>query len=66
MAHGGALSMALGHLLRNDAMSWQGVMKNCAVSELVLEPEPELLSFNLDTHLTAAEALHAGSGQGDR
>ncbi len=66
VAHGGALSMALGHLLRDDAMSWQGVMKNCAVSELVLEPEPELLSFNLDGHLAPAEDLHAGSGQDAR
>jgi hypothetical protein len=26
-------------------------MHNCAVSELVIEPEPALLSFNLVEHL---------------
>ena len=51
--HGGALSLALGHLLDDDASRWTRVMKNCAVSELVLDPKPELLSFNLDSHLEA-------------
>jgi broad specificity phosphatase PhoE len=51
VAHGGALSMALAALLEGDYTRWRGVMANCAVSELVLEPSPELLSFNHTGHL---------------
>jgi len=52
VTHGGALSLALGSLL-GKSNGFVHVMKNCAVTELVLEPEPELLSFNLDAHLDA-------------
>ncbi len=51
IVHGGALSMALAHLLEGDYTRWQEVMDNCALSELVLEPEPSLLSFNQTQHL---------------
>ena len=51
VAHGGALTLALGHLLDGDIRQWRRVMKNCAVSELVIEPEPALLSFNHTDHL---------------
>jgi broad specificity phosphatase PhoE len=51
VSHGGALSMSLGHLLAGDYGEWQPVMDNCAVSELVVEPRPELLSFNRIEHL---------------
>jgi broad specificity phosphatase PhoE len=51
VAHGGALSMGLAAVLEGDYTQWRRVMDNCAVSELVLEPEPELLSFNLTEHL---------------
>ncbi len=51
VTHGGALSMALAAILDGDYTRWRGVMSNCAVSELVLEPEPELLSFNQTEHL---------------
>jgi broad specificity phosphatase PhoE len=51
VAHGGALSLGLGVLLEGDYARWQRVMDNCAVSELVLEPAPELLSFNHVAHL---------------
>jgi broad specificity phosphatase PhoE len=51
VAHGGALSMALAAILDGDYTRWRRVMANCAVSELVLEPEPELLSFNQTGHL---------------
>jgi probable phosphoglycerate mutase len=51
VTHGGALSMALGGLLDGDYSRWHRVMSNCAVSELVIEPEPELLSFNCTEHL---------------
>ncbi|MGH0037506.1 MAG: histidine phosphatase family protein [Myxococcota bacterium] len=51
VTHGGALSMALAELLEGDYRRWGRVMANCAVSELVIEPEPGLLSFNLTDHL---------------
>ncbi|HEB91482.1 MAG TPA: histidine phosphatase family protein [Deltaproteobacteria bacterium] len=51
VGHGGALSIAFGLLLDNDYSSWNRMMKNCAISELTLDPHPELLSFNLTDHL---------------
>jgi len=51
VTHGGALAMALGELLEPGAGAWTRLMTNCGVSELALEPEPELLSFNLRSHL---------------
>jgi broad specificity phosphatase PhoE len=51
VAHGGALSMVLAALLDGDYSQWKRVMQNCAVSELVIEPEPALISFNLCEHL---------------
>jgi len=55
VSHGGALSIAFGLLLDNDYSSWNRMMENCAVSELVLEPRPELMSFNYTKHLPAEE-----------
>jgi broad specificity phosphatase PhoE len=51
VAHGGALSMGLAHLLDGSYTEWRRVMDNCAVSELVVEPAPALLSFNHTAHL---------------
>jgi 2,3-bisphosphoglycerate-dependent phosphoglycerate mutase len=51
VSHGGVLSMALGALLDGDYTEWRRVMANCAVSDLALEPQPALLSFNLTEHL---------------
>jgi broad specificity phosphatase PhoE len=51
VSHGGALAMALGKLLDGDYGQWRRVMDNCAVSELVIDPTPELLSFNHTAHL---------------
>ncbi len=51
VVHGGALSMALAHLIDGDYSRWDRVMDNCALSELVLEPEPALLRFNVCDHL---------------
>ena len=51
VAHGGALSLALAAIVDGDYTRWRRVMANCAVSELVLEPSPELLSFNHTGHL---------------
>ncbi len=51
VTHGGALSIALGVILDNDYSQWNRMMKNCAISELVFEPTPELVSFNRTDHL---------------
>lgn len=51
VTHGGGLSMALGTLLDGDYTKWDRVMANCAVSDLVLEPTPALLRFNVAEHL---------------
>jgi len=56
VSHGGGLSMALGALLDGHYTKWDRVMGNCAVSELVLEPEPALLRFNLCDHLADLDA----------
>jgi broad specificity phosphatase PhoE len=53
VSHGGALSMVLGELLDGDYSSWRRVLRNCAISELVLDPAPELLSFDVVDHLGA-------------
>jgi len=55
VTHGGALSMAMGALIDGDYSRWHAVMDNCAISELVLEPAPELLSFNRTEHLEPLE-----------
>jgi probable phosphoglycerate mutase len=51
VTHGGALSMALGQLIDGSYTRWHNVMDNCAVSELVLEPAPQLRRFNFTEHL---------------
>ena len=54
VTHGGALSLTLAELLKDQEQGFVHVMKNCAVTELVIEPVPELLSFNLHAHLEEA------------
>jgi probable phosphoglycerate mutase len=51
VTHGGALSIGLGLILDGDYREWKRVMGNCAVTELVLDPAPALLSFNQTEHL---------------
>ena len=51
VSHGGALAIAFGILIDNDYTRWDRMMKNCAISELVLEPNPELVRFNDVEHL---------------
>lgn len=51
VSHGGAFNLGLGLVLDGAPNSWSRVVDNCSVSELVLEPEPRLLSFNQTTHL---------------
>lgn len=55
VSHGGALAIALGLILEGGYGKWGRMMKNCAVSELVFEPKPELLSFNEAEHLPPEE-----------
>jgi broad specificity phosphatase PhoE len=51
VSHGGALSIAFGLLIDRDYRSWNRMMDNCAISELVLEPEAQLVTFNQTHHL---------------
>lgn len=51
VTHGGVIALSLGEILDGDLTQWRGVMANCAVSELVLDPQPVLLSYNHTTHL---------------
>lgn len=51
VGHGGALTLGFGLLVDGDVTSWRRVMGNCAVTDLVLDPEPALLSFNHTDHL---------------
>lgn len=54
VGHGAALGLALARLLDADSRDWREYHKaNCALSELLLEPEPVLLSFNQTAHLDA-------------
>jgi broad specificity phosphatase PhoE len=55
VSHGGALSIAFGLLLDDDYGSWRRVMDNCAITELVLDPAPELVTFNVTGHLPPEE-----------
>ena len=49
--HGGALTLGLALLVDGDVNSWRRAMANCAVSDLVIGPQPELVSFNHTDHL---------------
>jgi probable phosphoglycerate mutase len=51
VGHGGALTLGLALLVDGDVTAWRRVMDNCAVSDLALEPRPELVSFNHNAHL---------------
>jgi probable phosphoglycerate mutase len=58
VTHGGAISLALAHLLDDDYANWNRVMENCAVSELAFAPELRLVRFNHTAHLEAEPAYH--------
>jgi broad specificity phosphatase PhoE len=51
VSHGGAMALGLGWLLDGRHSSWKRVMRNCAVSELVFDPEPRLARFDDAAHL---------------
>ncbi len=57
VSHGGAMAIGLGLLLDAELASWRRVMNNCAVSELVLEPEPRLARFNHSDHLDGLDPV---------
>jgi broad specificity phosphatase PhoE len=52
VGHGAALGLGLAHLLGDADSAFQKYHKaNCALSELVLTPEPRLIRFNETGHL---------------
>jgi len=51
VSHGGAMTLAFAEILAGTYTSWDRVMSNCGVSELVLEPVPALISFDRTEHL---------------
>jgi len=51
VSHGGAMSLFMSAALRDRLGEWYDPMHNCAISELVLSPEPRLLGFDLVDHL---------------
>ncbi len=51
VTHGGALTLGLGLLLDREVSAWRRVMDNCAISDLVFEPEPRLAAWNETAHL---------------
>ncbi len=52
VGHGAALAFALAQLIDGDPQRWQQYhMENCAVTELVVEPDPQLVAFNQIEHL---------------
>jgi broad specificity phosphatase PhoE len=52
VSHGAALGFTLGTLIDGDTNQWQRYhLANCALSELVLEPAPRLVSWNRTEHL---------------
>jgi broad specificity phosphatase PhoE len=53
VSHGGAMALGLGWLLDARHASWKRVMRNCAVTELVFDPQPHLACFDDASHLDA-------------
>lgn len=51
VSHGGVMSLFMAAALRGRLGEWYEPMGNCAISELVLAPAPELLRFNVADHL---------------
>jgi probable phosphoglycerate mutase len=51
VTHGGALALALGLLIDREVSAWRRVMHNCAVSDLMFDPEPSLVCFDEVAHL---------------
>jgi broad specificity phosphatase PhoE len=58
VSHGAALNLAVGHLIDGSLTAWNRLMRNCAVSEIELAPEPRVISFDLCAHLDGDAAAH--------
>jgi broad specificity phosphatase PhoE len=58
VSHGAALNLAVGHLVDGSLTAWNRLMRNCAVSEIELAPEPRVITFNLCAHLDGEAAAH--------
>ena len=54
------MTYCVGLLLDADYSSWNRMVKNCSISELVLEPRPALVRFNEIDHLPADSHERAG------
>ena len=63
VTHGVALTLGLDWLLDRKLCTFAHVMDNCAVSELVLEPEPRLLRFNDSAHLEGLRTRTPGTSR---
>jgi hypothetical protein len=59
------MALGLGWLLDARHGSWKRVMRNCAVSELVFDPEPRLARFDVAAHLDALAPLDPRDLRGD-
>jgi len=66
VSHGGAMSIGLGLLLDDSLNSWRRVMDNCALSELILDPQPRLGRFNVTDHLDGVGSVDPRDLGGDR
>lgn len=52
VSHGAAIGIGLAVLLRDDPRAWSSYhLRNTSVTEIVLEPAPRLLAFDLVEHL---------------
>jgi broad specificity phosphatase PhoE len=65
VSHGGTMALGLGWLLDARHGSWRRVMRNCAVSELVFDPDPRLSRFDETSHLDALAPLDPKDLRGD-
>lgn len=58
VSHGGAIATALALIVTGDGQTWPDYqMLNCALSELVFDPEPSLKRLNVREHLQGVGAL---------
>ena len=52
VSHGACMAVALAHMLDRDVQQWgHYIVGNCALTELVLEPQPHVNYFNRTEHL---------------
>lgn len=58
VSHGGAIATALALIVSGDGQKWPDYqMLNCALSELVFDPDPSLKRLNVREHLQGVGAL---------